>query len=331
MILDAHLLSTFQSCPRRGLLDADFRPIRWRAKSLFDACLRRAILALSDGGDPASCVSDAKASFLTAAASPGLDVPYGVSPYSIAKQYCAMLDTLIRSLGRVAIPVLHESPEVRLSPSTAWRPLSAADDSGTLHRWITVERWDADAIARELHSWYVFGDLTLVNVPMTLHAIEIGRTRKGRRESPWARCWRHPGLPNLKMRFNRKDGSSFNGWKPVYLAESPSLDVAEWVDTLWEEGAAQALLHSIDIRVPGESVCADTRRQILLESARISTLLTERASAPWHSLPMSRASCDSLVPCPFQSACYSETLVDPAKIGLYSVKESSYSESGRRD
>lgn len=321
MRIDARIISEHQSCRRKTLLGHDYRLRRWRTKSLFDACLRRAIFTLSSGADPISVSSDAQAQFMQTAADPGLDLPAGANPYKIAKDHCAMLSTIIISLSKLILLTLREPRTVALGSSATWHPLSWADESGALHRWITVDRWGTDELAREGHSWYVLGDIAVSRVPMTLHVIEIGQQRKGRRASPWARAWQHPGLPNRKLRFLQKDGTPFHGWKPVYLADV-GMDVGEWVETMWTEGAAQALLHHVEVVVPPNSVCDDTVRQILWEAAAIRELVEERASGGYLAQPMSRGACDAgHVACPFQEICYSVTPVDVLATGLYVPKK----------
>lgn len=323
MILDARLIDTVQRCERRLLLEADWRVAKWKPKGLLDAILRRSVLRLSSGDDPVVVAESARASYLEIAASPGIDVGYGKSPYPVAKEYCALLESVIRSIGRMTLLTLTDTPLVSLSPTMKWRPLAAADESGCLHRWITVDRWDADALARELHGWYVFGDVAMTGMPMTLHIVSIGRTRDGRRESEWTRGWRNPAAPNLKLRFLRKDDrhrdrKEFHGWTPEWLSEGKTKP-GEWVDRMWEEGAAQRLLHLADVRVPSNAVIADTRRQVLTESERIRSLLEGRTADRWQMKPMSRGVCDDkIAPCPWQAACYREAeAADVASLGPF--------------
>ena len=61
MILDAKSLTTLQSCPRRTLLDSDYEVLLLRPKQLFDGCIRKGILAISNGADPAIVSADLSA------------------------------------------------------------------------------------------------------------------------------------------------------------------------------------------------------------------------------------------------------------------------------
>lgn len=319
MILDAAVLSSLQSCPRKFLLEADWEVLHWRAKTLFDACLRKGIINISNGAHPHAAADDAKAEFVQVAANPGLDLPRGSDSYKIAKDWCAMLDTVLRAAARWGLPKLSDSPVVWLNSTTEWRSLASIDTEGELHRIITVDRWDDIALSRELHSWAVFGDISVTSRPMTIHVIEIGQVRHGRRASPWARGWRHPSMPNLKMHFARKDGTTFKGWVPVYFTDSRDTDADAWVGLMYAEGVGESLVHTVPVSVPDETVRADTLRQILQESARAAVLLSERGSGGWLAQPMHRAACDGMVPCAWQSACH-QMVTDPATTGLYQIK-----------
>ena len=149
------------------------------------------------------------------------------------------------------------------------------------------------------------------------------------RASPWARAWRNPDLPNTNYHFRTKNGHRIKGWKAVYLADLAHPDVDAWVEQMWREGAAQLLVHTVDVRVPNEAACVDAEHQVLLEALRVREVLTERPS--YSTLPMVRGACDSIIPCPWQYVCYNESVVDPATLGLYARREPLYSISGGRD
>jgi hypothetical protein len=318
-MIDARSLTTLQSCPRRFLLESDYEVLRWRPKSLLDACLRKGILAISNGGEAAPIAESLKAEFLQVAANPGIEVAYGANPYVIAKDCCAMLDTILRAAAGWGLPRLGDASPVRLNSSTEWSPLAFAGADGSLHRIITVDRWADDNLSREAHSWYVTGDIAATRREMILHVVEIGQVRNGRRASAWARAWQHPTMPRLKLRFVHRDGTTFKGWKAVYLADRRDLDPDEWVARMDTEGATNALVRHLRIGVPDDAVCDDTLRQMLLEASRANVLLSERSSTPWRALPMSRGACDIIGhPCPWQSACY-QSVTDVASLGLYRV------------
>jgi hypothetical protein len=320
MILSASTISVLQACPRRFLLEADWLVIKWRAKALFDACLRTAILEISAGKSPAEAAKDAKSQFLQVAANPGLDLPYGTDSYKVAKDYSAMLDTILRAAARWNLPKLAEHPAVVLNSAVSWQPLAAVDEAGELHRFITLDRWTDADLSRELHGWGVFGDVAITGKPMTIHVVEVGQIRNGRRSSAWARAWKHPTMGNtMKIHFAHKDGSTFKGWTPYYLMDHPDEDIDAWVEVMYKEGVAQRLVQHVGVAVPPQEVCDDTRRQVMQEATRARVLLSERSSTRWNALPMSRGACDGFVPCPWQAACH-QAVTDLATTGLYQIK-----------
>ena len=177
-VLDAAAITRWQSCRRRYLLGAEWRSVRWRPKTLVDACLRRGIYKLSHAVDIEAVVTEAQAELMEAAADPGLDI-VGSSPYVLAKDLCAMLDTILRSVARLVLLVLHDVPLVRLNSLVEWQPSAWADDSGELHRWVTVDRITEDRMAAEFHSWACLGDVAVTGCPLSLHVVEIGQLRRG--------------------------------------------------------------------------------------------------------------------------------------------------------
>lgn len=307
MILTATSISDLQSCPRKTLLSTDWEILHLRPKQLLDATLRKGILAISQGNDPGGVAKAMRAEFLQAAANPGMTTPPGTDSYKLAMDLVAMLETILRAAGRMGLPRLDEHPGIKLNSTLSWQPLAFAADDG-LHRIITIDKWTEADLARELHSWYVVGDMAATGREMTIHVIEIGQTRNGRRASAWARGWRHPTMKNARrIRFLHKDGTTFQGWDAVWLADEmgAGMSADAWVDAMFAEGAPERLWHRIPVAMPTDRQRAETVRQILAEGARASVLISERRSTPWGALPMVRGSCDGLgVPCGWQGACY---------------------------
>ena len=333
MILSAQSLTLLQQCPRKFLLDYDWTVLRLRPKQLLDACLRKGILEVSQGKDAAAVAESLKADFLQAAANPGMDTLRGANPWVIAKDSCAVIDTVVRAAARWGLPPLFIPVPVPLnsahasSASHAWLPLAFRDAAGTLHRFITVSRWTEDDLVRELHGWYTVGDVAACDAPMTIHVIVIGQTRGGqgggRRASPWCRAFRHPAMSSLPMRFAKKDGSPLAGWRPVYLADGRG-DPDAWVAQLYSEKIAQSLVRRVEIAAPDAAARSRVLSGILQESARAGVLVTERGSGGWAALPMARSACDDpRSPCTFQHVCYEYTQnpVNIGGMGLYTRRE----------
>jgi len=311
--VDASSIQDYQSCKRKFILSSAWRLSRFRAKSLHDTLLRRAIFQLSHGKDVAQVSADAKASFLEKAADPGLDL-IGKDPYQAAKGWISLLDSVLHGLARTELPVLHDPPPTRLTSSMEWRFLSWADDSGQLHRFLTVDALDDDALSREMHSWRTFGDLVMGQVPLILHVIILGQFRNSRHASPWTRAYRHPSMSSLRWQFVKPEDTS---WKPLYLADQHQVDAEEWVEMGWSQGAIQPLIQSLLVEQPDESVRRDTLSQIVMEASRMRDLVNQ----DWSGQPMSRGQCDLFVPCPMQSICYSPAPVTISNLGLYSARK----------
>lgn len=331
MILSAPLITTFQSCARRHLLSLDWQWPLWRPRALFDHCLRRAWHALCRNASLDYASRDAYSRYMELAADPGLDIHDKTNTYRLARDHATMLLTTLDWLARMPRLVLRPVPDaplgLALGPHT-WRFSSWQDDSGALHRLVTADAWDADACSRELHSWYTMGDIAVARVPMTIHVLDIGQIRDGRRASPWVRAYRHSAAPNLPYRFRRTHPSEYQNdrhtkrpefaaaWKPVWLSDATRPDAHAWVDRMIGEGVAQEASHTADVRYPSEAVCEDTRRQLQRIGEQMAT-----AGGDWQDAPMSRGACDAVVPCPMQGMCYLPQ-TPPEKMGYRRVTAS---------
>ena len=318
LLLDAHSMTVWQACRRRYELETGYRPVRWRPKSRFDALLRRAIFLLSSGADHATLASDAKTTFLQSAANPGLDLPSGANPYLLARSWCGMFDTVLAAIARTPLLVMKELPPLHLSTWLDWQPRAWADESGQLHRWLTVDSWDEDQLSRELHGWRTIGDIAATGQPMQIHVIEIGRATKEGRSSPWSRAWRHPSIASLRYRFRKDTGGELAGsWTPIYYNENEH-DAEEWVGRLIDEGEFTRNVHHLLVQAGTERQNAEVVRQVMLEALEIREIAEE--ARLWHTLPMSRAACDGWIPCPFQPVCYSPEVIAPDSLPLFQLR-----------
>lgn len=328
MVIDGTSLTTFQSCSRRWLLDQRWRVLRWRPKSLFDSCLRAGIFAISNGADASAVIQESRTRYLEVAANPGLDVADGGDPWTIANDYCGMLSTVLTAISRTTLLTVSRVPSVRLTEELSWLPVSWADESGVLHRWITVDKFDDSVLCREAHGWRIFGDMAVCNAPLTLHIVEIGQQRGGRRQSPWVRAFKHPVIAG-RYKFQRKDGLgghrplSGAEWKPMWYADQPRPDPATWVDMMDADAITPSLLYHPAIAQPSRESASQARIQIEREGRRMLELSRLLGDAGGMSLPMSRGACDGWVPCPFQQACYREQpAIGIPELGLYQLRRS---------
>src|ERR1700690_1210034 len=159
MVITASDLRAFQTCRRRWLLEREWRVLRWRPSSLFRSCLREGVFALSNAGDRATVVANARTRFLSQAARPGLDVMTG-DPWTVCQDWAGMLGTVLTAISRLTLLTLSQSPNQSLPlAELSYKPLAWPDESGTLHRWTTCDHWDDETLAREGHGWHVLGDM----------------------------------------------------------------------------------------------------------------------------------------------------------------------------
>jgi hypothetical protein len=314
LTIDAGMVGDWQACRRRFIVGADWLPGRWRPKSLFALCLRRAIEQLTAVPPlaPREAALNARETFMTLAAKPGLEV-YDVSPYDVAQSYCALLDTVVHGMSRQSLPVTRPLPPAPLSSTLAWRFTSPVDDAGALHRYVIVDSWSDDMLMREAHAWRTIGDLAVLRVPLTLHVVVLGQVRHHRHHSAWARAWRHPTIQYLPFRFVAKDprAKGLKTWNAYWFADAGGVSAEDWVAQAEKEGALNDLTHIVDVRVPSDIDCDRVVRELRLLGGEMREALAERSTARWRELPMSRNACDGLVPCPFQTACYG----DPVPLG----------------
>lgn len=323
MVITASDLRSYQTCRRRFLLEREWRVLRWRSASLFRSCLREGVFRLSNGSDASTTVVDMRTRFLSLAANPGLDIVSG-DPWTVAQDWAGMLSTVLTAISRLVLLTLSRpTPTGITGCESSWQPLAFADDTGTLHRWITCDAFDEEVLAREAHSWHVIGDMVMCDAPMMLHAIEIGQQRSGRRHSPWARCYKHPIIAG-QCRFQRPDGKggwrklSGDKWTPLWYADQSKPDPETWVRLMDADHVTQSLLHHVSIAQPSARAAIRTKAEISQVAAEIGRSLPHEPM----SEPMSRTACDPIGgPCPWQHACFRDTPAEGiADLGLYQIR-----------
>lgn len=316
-LIDANQITEFQTCRRKFLLSRQWRSVRWVPVILFQSCLRWGLFRLSNGDKVDEVAIEATTKFMNLAASPGLDIQGG-DPYTVAMDYCAMLETILQAHSRRTLTRLSDLPSVAIDDGVEWSFISHKGDDGYLHRWITVDRLDADRISQEAHSWKCFGDIAAAKTPMKLHVIEIGQMRDGRRHSPWARAWQHGVIKGGRIKFTRKGGKALQGdiWKAVYLSDSDAWNSRAWVDIMEEEGMLRTLIHEVELTVPEPHHLKEFRRHVCTEAQQMQQWIDSIPNP--RVVPMSRGACDTPYACQFQSVCFSPLVdVDIASLGIY--------------
>ena len=319
MLLSAELLTTFQRCKRRYALEREWKVNRWRPRDLYQALLREAVFAISNGADATATANEACTRFLETAAKPGLDIL--TDPYTIARDWCAILQTSLEAISRLVLLTLERGPLVLIGDHK-WQTTAFRDESGVLHSWFAVERWDEDTQYQKLHSWEVFGDCAANNVGMQLHVVEVGRATKGHQHTPWARIFAHPVLPG-HHRFQKLEGGKLEGsWKPKWYQDSDKNTASEWVD-LMERDQLELVRH-VAVREPAGGHVERFQRDAVRLAGRMERMaemcspVTGRLVADWEDEIMERPQCD-IPPCPWQDVCYSPSGVTNIEVfGLYS-------------
>lgn len=298
--MNASVLTVLQRCPRRYRLESIWRVLRVRPKELFDELLRASVFAISNGADAGDVAEEACTRFLETAARPGLDI--ACDPYVLAHDYCAMLRTALETISRTVLLTLKRPKDL-----ATWSLEAFQDDSGTLHRWTSVSKWDSDATYREVHGWRVFGDCAATGQAMVLHVVEIGRESRGHQLTPWCRIYKHPAIQN-HHRFRKTDGTPLeSSWKPVWFQNS-KFDAKSWVDQMQEDRVN--LIHHQHIREPLPAHMEEFREELEAETRRANAL-----PGDWQRIPRFRPACD-LPPCPWQPACFTAPgLVNVEAIG----------------
>lgn len=310
--LSGHLLSLWQRGRRRFAIETAFRYRRWHPQSLFTACMRRAIIQLSNNIPVESAATSACTYLLAQAKSPGMETASGTNTYTLALDFCATIRTLLEYISRTSVLTLTSPKDVVLPNGALWSFLSHADESGALHRFVFTDYLSDDEVYKQMHSWEVIGDIVAAQAPMTLHMFSIGRTHDSRRHAAWCRAYKSPAVANL-IRFQKKSGNALQGdWKPIYFADNPANRAEVWVDQMLDDNAAEPLHQHVQVKEPSELHSANVYRDIDYEanqilSAGYGPANPDNISVDPFDLPMCRTQCDSPYLCPHQSVCYSAT------------------------
>ena len=311
MNLSAYQLSTFQRCKRRYAIERSYRTVRWHAKTLLERCLRDGIMRVSNGEDVIITSQEACARLLQEATHSGIESSTN-SPYTLVRDYCSIIQTVLEAISRMVLLTIKPGGVVALGDTEHHWQLSAfRDESGSLHRWVLVDKWNDDSMYKELQSWYCFGDCAAAQVGMTLHVIEIGRQTHGHQHTDWARSFKHPAIHN-KYRFRKVDGDPLEkSWTPVWYQDSERNNAKAWVDLM--DADKLKLIHHVEISEPSKGHIKEFYAEVEYEAEAMLS------AGDWQSLPRSRPACNLPYTCPWQSACYTPAgLVDIDKLGGYS-------------
>ena len=312
--VNAHQIGLWQRCKRPYLISRTHKYDLWRPQSLLAACMRLAILNLSNGKSLEDVQVTATNNFLSYSRTPGLDV-HGIDTYTLAMDYCSIMRNVLEYLSRLTLLNLVEIPPIQISPSVTWQFLACRDESGILHRWDFIPYLpDKDGIITELHQWDVFGDVAAYDSPMQLHLVAIGQRNGCHQASPWCRIYSHPRVANI-FRFQKRSGTQLEGeWKPLWFAGSKLNNSKTWVDLMERDNVIETLVKHVNITQVTEQDKKNFLRDILYET---STMQATSGLEP-RDVPMSRYACDHPFICPHQQFCYSSLGLD--EVGVYIKK-----------
>ena len=314
MILNGHLLRTWQTCQRRYQLESNYRYLRWNPNVLLNAVLRKAIAELSSGADSVSAATRAVNTFVISAKDPGFALPDGIDTYTLAMDYVATIRTIVEYLTRITLLPLTLPSSSVIRPGLDWNFLASRDETGVLHRWKFVDYINEDTVIKEVHSWEVFGDMAVADAPMTLHLVSIGRRDGSHRISPWCRTYKSPAMQFYKFRKQSGDPLTAS-WKPVWFSENPDNDPVVWVNLMEDDKLFDGgLIQHLNLKEVSDVHIEDFRRTL----EYLCTDIEAMNGVNWNQMPMSRPACDVPYTCPHQQICYSQ---DPRKelreSGLY--------------
>jgi hypothetical protein len=259
--------------------------------------MKQAVVELSSGMDKHTVAVRATTRFITQARNPGLDGLEGRDTYTITMDFTATMKTIIEYLSRLTLLPLTAVP-----PSPQWEFSCSRDELGTIHRWTFVDFINDDVLMKQGHSWSTLGDMVMVQAPMTLHLVAIGRRDGVRRSSTWCKAFASTVIVG-HYRFQRKGGKPLNGaWKPIWFADNPDNEPDVWVNIM--EGDEMFLngdlVQHINLREPDKE---QARRLMDVMEGEIKRMA--EALDDLESRPMYLHSCDSPYACPHQIVCYS--------------------------
>lgn len=298
-------LRVLQDCPRRFVIEKHWRIRRWLPRALFNHCMRKAVVAISNGAEPGKTGEQMATLFLERAANPGLLI-WGHSPYEMAQDFAAALRVTCELLGRTVLMPLKPGPVMALE-SHSWAVESFADESGCLHWWTAVERADASEISRIGHSWR-YADSVFAGTPLTLHLVEVGHVRNGHLHGDLTRIYQHPEV--VKYKFRHIDGRPLSGWKPKWLQDMDRMTPKQWCDLLATDKLSP--ITHVPLKQAEGWRAEEFGQDVLAEVAR-----TESLPEDWRDIPMTREACDRWGGCPHQNLCLGPYGSTPESVGGY--------------
>lgn len=244
---------------------------------------------MSEEDDPGQAAGD---HVMTLAAGRGLDIE-GSGVYPIALHVAALADlvaTLLRSSD------LRARPADKTVNSATWVSSAYLASSGLrLHRILLVDRWSDERSKAERLGWKVLGEMSVYEIPLTMHVVVLGQRRDGKYHGGFSKGWLHPQGRMLRIR--KRSGESFTGrWLQAWREEQDTISRSKWIDQMQADGVLQDSIFEIECDPPTPKLASEIR----LLAERKLRQIKETTKTP----DMNPSSCFWPVPCQFAESCW---------------------------
>ena len=288
-MFSADILAAQDRCPRNG-----YYSFRWEFSRLHPTeILRRSVDAglMSEEADPGQAAGD---SVMTYAAERGLDIE-GSGVYPIALHNAALADLVTTALrGSGAI---WARPADRTMETLPWASSAFLDPSGTrLHRVLLVDRTSDERLKAEKMAWRSLGEMSVYELPMTIHVVVIGQRKGGKHHGAWSKGFLHPRSRTLRIR--KKSGESFGkDWAVAWREEQDTFSRNKWLDAMEQDDVMADVLSEVHCDPPEPKLALEMRRLAERKLLRIRDETTTPDLSP--------GQCWWPTPCPFAEwACW---------------------------
>ena len=293
-MISAEQLVAIETCNRR---------FAWTGRYVTRVSLVRALYMALDAGlrsesDPERAAEN---ELLSLAAKPGLDVS-GQDIYAIAMHHAKLAALVV-----VALRSAYANPWTPIEPLTLpsgskWTSACYDVGDGKPRRIALVDNWTDARKQSETFGWRTVGEVAALDRAIIVTAIVIGGTQKGRRHSPWTRCYRHPRNGTYRMQRKTAEEDFSQTWQRMWREDS-EIKTEAWLDRMHEDGCMTDLVHSIEVPVPRD------KKVYLEQMERLAEMMSALPETP----DMRLAGCFGFSPCPFVGVCPHD---DPARFGF---------------
>lgn len=330
--LSAADLEQFETCPRRYQWTRTYAPFRISLTGALYSALHAGLTA-SGTLDPET---SARNRLMALAAQPGLDIE-GEGMYDAATHLASLAGILtvylrggegawtrvaakeISAEGKVSDPnpppprparVTWERHKHRFDPQAApvisssflWESSCYEAPDSYLRRVVLVDHWNEDRRVEEQSSWRTVAECALLDRPVLLNVITIGKSLRNRRYSAWTKGLLHPN--SHQLRFMGRHGNLGNDWNEIWR-ERWNGSTDRWLGVMQADGVMKDLVRSVKVSVPGH------RQEIVNDILRMQREMAALSANP----PMRRAGCFGFSRCQYVPMCHGGREVTPGEMG----------------